>query len=922
MNSASQGTPFSLENTETNPNSDTMKTRSFFCLATLAMLLMVRPPSSAAPPIGAADNYAASEDTPLVVPVAAGVLSNDNANGNPLIEAIAVTPPTNGTLFLNPNGSFSYSPTANYSGPDAFTYKARSVVQPIVFDINPALSNSNISVTVHISGITQTRNSNSRLDGTATVGVLEPKTTGPFNLIQITALNAQLIDAVALNYSFFLIGTANITAAPGAITVSMDAPGPAAVVNGAGKFTQTGNTLAADGIVHVKYNVPLAGGASESDQPLNHATAVSDFTNATIISNGTMLTLTAPINFTSNGIVVDAANNITADIHVTGTMVATAPASLNVAEESAPTTVSLNVTPVNDPPVANAESYIARESTVMTIPGAAAPSTEELVPAGSVWKYRYDGQNLGTAWRDWLYNDSAWSSGSAQLGFGDPEIITNIRPGATPNYVTAYFRKSFTLSNISNSRPGLKLYIKRDDAAAVYLNGVQVYRDTELPAAAAFDTFATGQRPDVEENVYVEIGLSPALLFEGVNVLAAEVHQVSATSSDIRFEARLTRELGAPGVLANDTDVDSPSASLIASVLSLPVHGQLTLLPTGGFTYTPTGGYIGVDSFIYRVSDGGTPDAALLTLIQKGSFWAYLANGTDPGTQWKSPGFDDSAWPAGQAELGYGDTADGRPETTNIRPDPVNTPVYPTYFFRARFAAPVIQTFVTNYRGRILRDDLAAVYVNGTEVFRDAGLAPGALYSDFSVNGTPSETLYQEFSIPASLIVPGDNQVAVEVHQSSATSSDVSFDFELVADEVPGAQVSINVLNDDADLDGISDTWERSHGLNYLTATDATLDADGDGRTNRQEFLAGTNPQLASDYLHSTGISRSGNILTLNFAGTMAGRTYQLESSTTLGSWGGVGAPFTASGATTSLTTPFLGGPRVYHRLRSLFTFP
>ena len=213
------------------------------------------------------------------------------------------------------------------------------------------------------------------------------------------------------------------------------------------------------------------------------------------------MTLTIPIDFTSTGLVVDAANNITADIHVTGTMVATAPASLNVAEESAPATVTLNVNPVNDPPVGNAESYIARESTTMIIAATAVQSTQDLVPAGSVWKYRYDGQNLGTAWKDWLYNDSAWSSGAAQLGFGDPEIVTNIRPGATPNYVTAYFRKSFTLTNLSNSRPGLKLYIKRDDAAAVYLNGVEVYRDTELPAAAAYDTFATGHRPDVQENV-------------------------------------------------------------------------------------------------------------------------------------------------------------------------------------------------------------------------------------------------------------------------------------------------------------------------------------------------------------------------------------------------------------------------------------
>ena len=738
----------------------------------------------------------------------------------------------------------------------------------------------------------------------------------------MTGLNAVLIDDIALNYNFgFFIGTANITAVPGAITVSMDAPGAAAPVNAAGQFTQTGNTLAGDGIVHVKYNTTFAG-ASESDQSLNHATAASDFTNATIVSNGTTMTLTMPIDFTRNGVVVDAANGITADIHIVGTIVATALASLNVSEESATTTVGLTITPVNDPPVAATESYIARESTAITILSAPAQSTEELVPAGSVWKYRYDGQNPGTAWKDWLHNDSAWASGPAQLGFGDPEIVTNIRPGATPNYITAYFRRAFTVTNLSNTRTGVKLYVKRDDAAAVYLNGVEVYRDTELPSGAAFDTYATPPRPDAEENVFVEVTLSRSLLFEGVNVLAAEVHQSSPTSSDLRFDARLTRELGAPGVLANDTDIDSPLASLTASVLAPPAHGQLSLSSNGGFVYTPVAGYIGPDSLAYRVSDGGAPNTTPLTLLARGSVWRYLADGTDQGIAWRASAFDDSPWPSGPAELGYGDAADGRPEATNIRPDAVNTPIYATYYFRAHFAAPADLTFISNIRGRILRDDAAAIYINGTQIFRDATLPADALFSDFSTGQTPSETDYTEFAIPVSAIVAGDNVVAVEVHQVGSTSSDVSFDFEIVADSVPGARVSINVLNDDADFDGMSDTWERANGFNYRSAADAATDADGDGSSNRSEFLAGTNPNNPAQYLRATSIAQSGSDLIVTFSGTVAGRSYQLESSPNLLNWANNSNPITATGPTLTLAIPFGAEPRRVHRLRALYTFP
>ena len=879
--------------------------------------------ADSAPPIGSPENYATAEDTALVVPTASGVLANDNANGNSQIEAALVTAPVHGIVALNPDGSFTFTPAANYNGPDTFTYKARNVVPPHSFDINPALSNSTISLTIHGPlGINQTRSDTSRLDGTATVSVLEPKTTGPFNLIQVTGLNVVLIDDIALNYNFgFFIGTANITAAPGAITLSMDAPGSAALVNGAGQFSQTGNTLAGDGIVHVKYNTTFAG-ASESDQSLNHATAASDFNNATIISNGTTMTLTIPIDFTRNGVVVDAANGITADIHIVGTIVATEPASLNVAEESATTTVSLSVTPVNDPPVAAAESYITRESTAMTITSAPAQSTEELLPAGSLWKYRYDGQNLGTAWKDWLHNDSAWASGPAQLGFGDPEIVTNIRPGATPNYITAYFRRAFTVTNLSNTRAGVKLYVKRDDAAAVYLNGVEVYRDVELPAGAPFDTYAAPARPDAEENVFVEITLSRALLFEGVNVLAAEVHQTSATSSDLRFDARLTRELGAPGVLANDTDIDTTLANLTATILASPAHGQLSLSVNGGFTYTPAAGYIGADSFAYRVSDGGTPNTTPLTLLPRGSSWRYLADGSDQTTLWRASSFDDSAWPAGLAELGYGDAADGRPETTNIRPDTVNTPIYATYYFRAHFTAPADLAFLTNVRGRILRDDAAAIYINGAQVFRDATLPAAALFSDFSTGQTPSETDYTEFTIPTSALVAGDNVIAVEVHQVSGTSSDVSFDFELVADVVPGARVSITVLNDDADLDGMSDTWERANGFNYLSAADATTDADGDGSSNRSEFLTGTNPNNPTQYLRATSVTRSGSDLVIVFTGTVTGRTYRLESSLDLVTWTNSATSLTAIGSTLTLAIPFGAELRRVHRLRALYTFP
>jgi VCBS repeat-containing protein len=75
-------------------------------------------------PVANNDSYSGEEDTPRSVAAAGGVLANDtDAESNPLT-AEQVADPAHGSLTLNANGSFSYTPAANYCGSDSFTYKA------------------------------------------------------------------------------------------------------------------------------------------------------------------------------------------------------------------------------------------------------------------------------------------------------------------------------------------------------------------------------------------------------------------------------------------------------------------------------------------------------------------------------------------------------------------------------------------------------------------------------------------------------------------------------------------------------------------------------------------------------------------------------------------------------------------------------
>jgi hypothetical protein len=72
-------------------------------------------------PVAVTDFYSTPQNTALVVP-AAGVLGNDtDAQSNPLT-AVIDAPPGNGNVVLNPNGGFSYTPNAGYTGLDSFTY--------------------------------------------------------------------------------------------------------------------------------------------------------------------------------------------------------------------------------------------------------------------------------------------------------------------------------------------------------------------------------------------------------------------------------------------------------------------------------------------------------------------------------------------------------------------------------------------------------------------------------------------------------------------------------------------------------------------------------------------------------------------------------------------------------------------------------
>jgi hypothetical protein len=189
------------------------------------------------------------------------------------------------------------------------------------------------------------------------------------------------------------------------------------------------------------------------------------------------------------------------------------------------------------------------------------------------------------------------------------------------------------------------------------------------------------------------------------------------------------------------------------------------------------------------------PGLRAATLISKGAGWRYLDSGIDQGTDWRELWFDDDSWGFGHAELGYGDDIDGRPEVTPLNPGADPSLRFPTYYFR-RFFYVADPTAFTNVLVRLLRDDGAVVYINGTEVFR-SGMPDGPI--DFNTLAAPpgaagnDERRYFPGLLELSSLVSGINLIAVEVHQDALESPDLSFDLELVANVDPNAE-SITLL--------------------------------------------------------------------------------------------------------------------------------
>src|SRR5690606_13133962 len=203
----------------------------------------------------------------------------------------------------------------------------------------------------------------------------------------------------------------------------------------------------------------------------------------------------------------------------------------------------------------------------------------------------------------------------------------------------------------------LQLTTRADDGIVLYVNGTEVLRhnvDDGPVNAGTYANKAVSAGTAVDNPLTVTV--PGYLLTTGTNVITASVHSNYRSTPSHSFELEATATLG--------TQPAPPE-----------------------------------------------PDPEDPTVIEAGSDWEYLYDGTNPDAGWQDPGFDASSWTSGPAPQGWGQSSLGTTLTTTVTPKPLVS------FHRHQFEiedASVIEELQLTTRA----DDGIVLYVNGTEVLR------------------------------------------------------------------------------------------------------------------------------------------------------------------------------------------------------------
>ncbi|MFO1482445.1 MAG: CARDB domain-containing protein [Verrucomicrobiaceae bacterium] len=226
--------------------------------------------------------------------------------------------------------------------------------------------------------------------------------------------------------------------------------------------------------------------------------------------------------------------------------------------------------------------------------------------------------------------------------------------------------------------------------------------------------------------------------------------------------------------------------------------------------------------------------------------------------------------------------------------------------------------------GSVLRDGSVRVVVQ----VRNGG-APASAVTNLKLWPKLAPGANPLATVQVSSLSPGDSvEIPMDLPAGSQAEGDVAYRLTVDEDNLSGdidrtnneLFFALNLFIDD-DNDGLARAWEIANGLSDSNGSDAGADWDGDGFTNRQEFLAGTNPNDSNSFLKvgQFNVVQNGNGTSLTATiswPSVAGRLYAIERSFDLVTWQVVADNIESTPPLNSVTnaaTP--PGGRVFYRV-------
>lgn len=563
-------------------------------------------------PLAANDIYYTQEDRTLTVSPGKGVLDNDLDFDGDHLKARLVTPPANGVVQLNKDGSFQYSPNLNFNGNDSFTYQA--------FDGSEY--SGTVTATIVVTAVND-----------APVAVDDLYSIGENGFLKVALSSGLLANDFDIDQNILHVNGIVTSVTNGVLQMHLDGSftyKPNFGFFGSDSFTYKVNDGKVDSIVatvtitvnHVN-TPPLPNGDAYTiaqDRVLQVSVANGLLANDLDINGDTLLVANIPTSV-SHGTLqmkLDGSFSYTPKPGYSGPDSFTYTVNDGTVDVG-PVTVNLTVTHTNHVPLAGDDAYNLAQDGVLTIPANGLLANDLDIDGDKLFvliqTYPVNGalhQNLDGGF---TYQPApgfqgvdryTYMASDSQLNSQIVTVTLNVNHSNHAPLAgdDSYSTARDTVIQISSALGVLvnDIDLDADTLSAVIMsqpvNGaVQLNQDgsfkyTPAAAYAGLDSFSYKARD--------------SLLESNIATVVIDVHftnraPVATVDSYSIAQDTLLQVNIANGLLANDTDPDGNALQSI--IVTQPQHGILHMLGDGSFNYQPSAGYAGLDSFTYKAND-------------------------------------------------------------------------------------------------------------------------------------------------------------------------------------------------------------------------------------------------------------------------------------------------------------------------------